>query len=49
MDVLRTACSFLGNIEPEKSFDNQMHCSERLLGLSLSIPKYLALYNLHVH
>ena len=23
MDVLRTACSFLGNLEPEKSFDNQ--------------------------
>ena len=40
MDVLRTACSFLGNIEPEKSFDNQMHCSERLLGIFPSALNY---------
>ena len=33
MDVLRTTCSFLGNIEPEKSFDNQINCAERLLGI----------------
>ena len=40
MDVLRTACSFLGNIEPEKSFDNQMRCSERLLGIFPSALNY---------
>ena len=40
MDVLRTACSFLGNIEPEESFDNQMHCSERLLGVFPSALNY---------
>ena len=26
MDVLRTASSFLGNLEPEKNFDNQFDC-----------------------
>ena len=40
MDVLRTACSFLGNIEPEKSFDNQMRCSKRLLGIFPSALNY---------
>tara|TARA_B110000438_G_scaffold55972_1_gene56041 strand:- start:35508 stop:36617 length:1110 start_codon:yes stop_codon:yes gene_type:complete len=40
MDVLRTACSFLGNIEPEKSFRNQIHCSERLLGIFPSVLNY---------
>ena len=40
MDVLRTACSFLGNIEPEKTFDDQMVCSERLLGVFPSALNY---------
>lgn len=31
MDVLRTACSFLGNVEPERSFDDQYHIANRLL------------------
>lgn len=31
MDVLRTGCSFLGNIEPEDSFDDQQDVSDRLL------------------
>jgi 2-methylcitrate synthase len=31
MDVMRTGCSFLGNIEPESDFSQQMHVAERLL------------------
>ena len=31
MDVLRTACSFMGNIEPETSQHDQMQITERLL------------------
>jgi 2-methylcitrate synthase len=31
MDVMRTGCSFLGNIEPEINFSNQLHVAERLL------------------
>lgn len=33
MDVLRTGCSFLGNIEPEGSFENQQYVADRLLSL----------------
>lgn len=33
MDVLRTACSFLGNIEPEKDFSQQYEIADRLLAL----------------
>jgi len=40
MDVLRTTCSFLGNIEPEKSFVNQINCAERLLGIFPSALNY---------
>ncbi len=31
MDVLRTGCSFLGNVEPEGDFSNQLKVAERLL------------------
>ncbi|MFM8217118.1 MAG: citrate/2-methylcitrate synthase, partial [Pirellula sp.] len=31
MDVLRTACSMLGTLEPEGSFENGLRVSERLL------------------
>ncbi len=31
MDVLRTGCAMLGCLEPEQSFDEQMHVAERLL------------------
>lgn len=31
MDVLRTGCSFLGNIEPEGDFKNQANVADRLL------------------
>jgi 2-methylcitrate synthase len=33
MDVMRTGCSFLGNIEPEGDFSNQQDVAERLLAL----------------
>lgn len=33
MDVLRTACSYLGNIEPEESFQQQHAIADRLLAL----------------
>jgi 2-methylcitrate synthase len=33
MDVLRTACSFLGNIEPEEDFSQQIEIADRLLAL----------------
>jgi 2-methylcitrate synthase len=31
MDVMRTGCSFLGNLEPETDFTNQQHSANRLL------------------
>ena len=31
MDVMRTGCSMLGNLEPESSFDDQHKASDRLL------------------
>jgi 2-methylcitrate synthase len=31
MDVMRTGCSMLGNLEPEKTFDDQLEASDRLL------------------
>ena len=31
MDVLRTCCSFLGNIEPEKDFSQQSDIADRML------------------
>lgn len=33
MDVLRTACSFLGNLEPELNFSMQYEIADRLLAL----------------
>ena len=33
MDVMRTACSVLGCLEPEKSFDRQYEVTERLLAI----------------
>jgi 2-methylcitrate synthase len=40
MDVMRTGCSFLGNIEPERDFSNQQHVAERLLALFPAIVVY---------
>jgi len=40
MDVLRTGVSFLGNIEPEGDFTNQLHVANRLFAVMPSILLY---------
>ncbi len=45
MDVLRTSCSFLGNIEPEEIFEQQYDIADRLLALYPGIICYW--YNWH--
>ena len=32
MDVMRTGCSMLGNLEPERDFTEQQNVADRLLG-----------------
>lgn len=45
MDVLRTACSYLGTIEPEKNFSDVHHVANRLLALFPGILCYWYLYH----
>ena len=45
MDVLRTACSFMGNIEPEEHFSQQYHIADRLLALFPGIMCYWYAYH----
>jgi 2-methylcitrate synthase len=45
MDVMRTGCSFLGNIEPEGDFSRQMAVAERLLALFPAIVVYWYRYS----
>lgn len=40
MDVLRTGCSFLGNIEMENDFSEQQHATDRMLALFPSMICY---------
>ena len=40
MDVMRTGVSFLGNVEPEGDFDNQLAVAERLLATLPAIVTY---------
>ena len=40
MDVMRTGCSFLGNLEPETDFNQQMQASNRLLAAFPAIMCY---------
>lgn len=40
MDVMRTGCSMLGNLEPEGDFSNQRDVADRLLGVLPSIINY---------
>jgi 2-methylcitrate synthase len=40
MDVLRTGCSMLGNLEPEDGFENQQRAADRLLGAWPGIINY---------
>lgn len=45
MDVLRTACSYLGTIEPEKDFSEATNIANRLLALFPGILCYWYLYH----
>ncbi len=45
MDVLRTGCSFLGNIEPESNFSNQIDIADRLISIFPSIVCYWYRYS----
>lgn len=45
MDVLRTACSFLGNLEPETNFSQQYEIADRLLALFPGIMCYWYSYH----
>ena len=40
MDVMRTGCSMLGNLEPEGDFDNQQAVADRLLAALPSVINY---------
>jgi 2-methylcitrate synthase len=45
MDVMRTGCSFLGNIEPEGDFSNQQGVADRLLALFPAMVTYWYRYS----
>ena len=45
MDVMRTGCSMLGNLEPEGDFENQQSVADRLLGTLPSIVNYWYRYS----
>ncbi|HEY7864786.1 MAG TPA: 2-methylcitrate synthase [Psychromonas sp.] len=47
MDVMRTGCSFLGNLEPEKDFSEQVRASNRLLAAFPAIMCYWYRYSHH--
>ena len=47
MDVMRTGCSMLGNLEQEKSFDEQAEHADRLLAIFPSIINYWYQYAHH--
>ena len=40
MDIMRTGCSMLGNLEPEGGFENQQRAADRLLGALPGIINY---------
>ncbi len=45
MDVMRTGCSMLGNLEPEESFEQQRDKADRLLGAFPAIMVYWYRYS----
>ena len=47
MDVMRTGCSMLGNLEPEGDFGNQQQTADRLLGALPSIINYWYQFSHH--
>ncbi|MBD3648113.1 MAG: 2-methylcitrate synthase [Pseudomonadales bacterium] len=46
MDVMRTGCSMLGNLEPEKTFDDQLAASDRLVG---ALPAIICYWYRYAH
>lgn len=40
MDVMRTGCSMLGNLEPEKTFEHEHHAADRMLAIFPAIICY---------
>lgn len=47
MDVLRTACSFLGNLEPEQDFSHEYDTANRLLAIFPGIICYWYAYHFY--
>lgn len=47
MDVLRTGCSFLGNLEPEGDFSNEQKVADRMLAVFPSILMYWYRFSHH--
>ena len=45
MDVMRTGCSMLGNLEPETDFDQQHEAADRLLAALPAIICYWYRYS----
>ena len=45
MDVMRTGCSMLGNLEPEGDFSNQNETADRILASMASIITYWYRYS----
>lgn len=45
MDVMRTGCSMLGNLEPERSFDDQQEAADRLVAALPAIICYWYRYS----
>ena len=46
MDVMRTGCSMLGNLEPEGDFSNQNETADRIMASFASIVTYLSLIHI---
>ena len=47
MDVMRTGCSMLGNLETEASFDQQQDATDRMLAIFPGLVNYWYNYNHH--
>jgi 2-methylcitrate synthase len=47
MDVLRTGCSFLGNLEPEENFGQEHHIADRLLAIFPGMMCYWYAFHFH--
>ncbi|AAO90308.1 2-methylcitrate synthase [Coxiella burnetii] len=47
MDVMRTGCSMLGNLEPENGFENEQNIADRLVAIFPAIQCYWYHYSHH--